>query len=282
MSIRAEINPETGRKWVNLTGHTFGRWTVLECTGRRPDALGRPRGMTTWRCQCSCGRIKENVNYGALIDRMSTSCGCFRGEVLGLRAKKHGDSSAKAYRAWQQAKDRCFNSARPSWNRYGGRGITMCDGLCESYPDWRDLLGPAPTPKHSVDRKDNEKNYSCGKCQQCVGRGWEMNIHWATAREQGNNTRTNQKVVWEGCLRSLTEIARMENVAFCSLRNRIIQKHMRTRAAVEDCRRRGLIFNERAKTILEANHDIVSRPPKGARNRKKVVPNNPCLPVPNN
>jgi hypothetical protein len=278
--MRYEKNPETGRMWYNLSGDRFGRWTVLECTGRTGRFTGKMNGQTTWRCRCDCGKEKESVTFGALRNGVSTSCGCFRGEVLGLRAKKHGDSRAKAYRAWQQAKDRCFNHARPCWNHYGGRGITMCEGFRENYRVWRDALGPAPTPKYSVDRRDNDGSYSCGICSQCVENQWKLNIHWATQGQQNLNRSSTQRVFWEGCLRSITEIARMENVALCSLRNRIIQEKMQISDAVEDCRSRGLIFNERAKTILEANPDIVQRRPN--RTYRKRVPNNSLTPVPNN
>lgn len=271
MAIKQK-DPNTGRSWIDLTGDTFGRWTVLQCTGRRPDASGKPLGATLWKCLCSCGATKENVNYGALVGGTSQSCGCGRTEVLKLRAKKHGDSNCQAYRAWQQAKDRCFNRNRPSWNHYGGRGITMCSAMRDSYEAFRDTIGPAPSLKHSVDRRDNEGNYSCGKCMECLLKGWGLNIRWAERLTQAANTRATQRVMWEGCLRSLTEVARMENVAFCSLRNRIIQQKMRTGDAIADCRARGLMFNERAKTILEANPNIVTRPPKNRRVRGKSVP----------
>lgn len=268
--MKYELNAETGRRWYNLTGDVFGRWTVLGFAGRLMTAGGVENGATRWLCRCECGKERV-VNYAALRGGVSRSCGCLRGEVLGLRAKKHGDSNCKAYVAWQQAKDRCFNQNRPAWNNYGGRGVTMCEGFRENYTAWRDALGPAPSPKHSVDRRDNSGNYSCGLCSQCVDNRWKFNIHWATSLEQGNNRRSNRKFMWEGCLRGITEIARMENVAFCSLRNRVIQDGMRVEAAVADLRARGMIYNERAKCILEANQEAVTRSPK--RRRRKSVPN---------
>ena len=42
-----------GRKRVDLTGRTFGRWTVLQyvgrCAGRKP----------VWKCRCACGVIQD-------------------------------------------------------------------------------------------------------------------------------------------------------------------------------------------------------------------------------
>lgn len=273
MSIKAEINPVTGRRWVNLTGHTFGRWTVIELTGRVPDKFGQPRGMTLWKCQCSCGRIKEGVTYGALMSGASTSCGCFRGEVLGGRAKKHGDSKGKAYRSWQQAKQRCFNKCRPSWDDYGGRGITMCEGFRGNFTAWRDALGPPPTPKHSVDRRNNEGHYSCGICSQCVENKWFFNIHWATQSQQAQNTRRVRHHIWNGKLMSLTDIARTENVAYCSFRNEMCRLNASIEKALAYCRERGLTFNERAKFVLSQNPKVKTRPPNRTF-KKKSVPNN--------
>jgi hypothetical protein len=272
---------KTGRHWIDLAGDTFGRWTVLECTGRLPTKSPLVQGPTTWRCRCSCGRIKENVNYGALVGGTSLSCGCLRGEVLALRAKKHGDSRCKVYMAWQQAKDRCFNSARPSWNRYGGRGITMCSGFRDNYEAFRDALGPVPGRGSSVDRRDNEGNYSCGKCPECQEKGWELNVHWADRLEQGNNRTNTPKHLWNGKLMTLTEIARTENVAYCSFRNELYKFKKSISSALQYCRDRGLTFNERAKAVLEKNPDLKTRPPKHKRVRKKIVPNNACVSVPN-
>lgn len=82
------------------------------------------------------------------------------------------------YNSWSGAKYRCFNPKCKAFKYYGGRGITMC-------PQWRDSfwtffahVGRKPSPKHSIDRyPDFNGNYEPG------------NVRWATAKEQGGNTR---------------------------------------------------------------------------------------------
>lgn len=58
---------------ANLTGATFGRWTVLEFSRVEDAPSGRKLGM--WRCRCSCGEVRE-VRQKALSSGRSQSCGC--------------------------------------------------------------------------------------------------------------------------------------------------------------------------------------------------------------
>ena len=61
-----------GKDWrfMDLTGHTYGRFTVLE---RVP---GRPMGKTWWVVRCSCGTVKQ-VRQGDLRNGKTRSCGCY-------------------------------------------------------------------------------------------------------------------------------------------------------------------------------------------------------------
>ena len=55
---------------IDLTGKTFGKWTVTGEAGRRPY-----NGETAWRCKCTCGR------YGIVASadlRLGKSRGCLR------------------------------------------------------------------------------------------------------------------------------------------------------------------------------------------------------------
>ena len=65
-------------KGVDLTGRTFGRWTVIERAG---SALS---GGPIWRCVCSCGTeglvMSKNLLYGR-----SRSCGCLHKEIMAAR-----------------------------------------------------------------------------------------------------------------------------------------------------------------------------------------------------
>jgi hypothetical protein len=58
---------------IDLTGQQFGEWTVLE------RAENDKRGQAMWKCQCSCGTIK-NIVGSTLRNGTSKSCGCKRTE----------------------------------------------------------------------------------------------------------------------------------------------------------------------------------------------------------
>lgn len=58
---------------IDLTGKTFGRWTVLS------RGENTSRGGARWICQCKCGTIKLVVG-SSLRKGLSTSCGCYRTE----------------------------------------------------------------------------------------------------------------------------------------------------------------------------------------------------------
>lgn len=64
---------------IDLTGHKYGRLTVLH---RAEDqALRSGRKNAVWRCRCECGREK-NVRASHLRSGATTSCGCYHRQLL--------------------------------------------------------------------------------------------------------------------------------------------------------------------------------------------------------
>src|SRR5262249_49364119 len=133
---------------VDLTGRTFGDWTVLRIGPAY--RLGR---TCFWLCRCNCG-TKKNVLGQNLKNGRSRGCGCTR-----LRAvMKHGMRHMAFYKAWREMLSRCCNSNNQAWPNYGGRGIRVCDDWLDPAVFWRDM-GPSYQEGLTIERIDNNGNY---------------------------------------------------------------------------------------------------------------------------
>lgn len=54
-----------------------------------------------------------------------------------MKHHMHGDTGTRLYRIWKSMKCRCTNELHPTYPRYGGRGITVCDEWVENYPAFK-------------------------------------------------------------------------------------------------------------------------------------------------
>tara|TARA_B100000686_G_C16784392_1_gene974203 strand:- start:2383 stop:2886 length:504 start_codon:yes stop_codon:yes gene_type:complete len=82
----------------------------------------------------------------------------------GLCMGKDGKSSG-LYNSWQNMKGRCLRQTHPKYERYGGRGIKICNewlGI-EGFYKW--AMANGWEPGLSLDRIDNDGNYCPENCQ---------------------------------------------------------------------------------------------------------------------
>lgn len=98
---------------------------------------------------------------------------------------------SRVYSSWANMVSRCCNRDSKDWKYYGGRGIQICDSIRNNPSTIQKLIGD-PAPKLSINRIDNNGNYSCGQCDDCVNHGWSANIEWATRETQSRNRRNTK------------------------------------------------------------------------------------------
>ena len=152
-----------------MLSQQFGRLTVV----------ARVKGQL-WQCLCSCGNTV--TAYGSSL-RSRTSCGCAKKEhqLSGNARRRHGHyinrRPTPERRAYSHMLPRCYNNNFPRYRDWGGRGIVVCDRWRESFDNFIADMGFKPSPKHSLDRIDNNGNYEPSNCR------------WATPSEQQRNKR---------------------------------------------------------------------------------------------
>lgn len=187
-------------------GDEIGRWTVVDLK-RLVDVRGRKRKYAI--CKCECGR-KRNVLLYHLRNRATQSCGCLVRE----KHTTHGESSSRnkketaEHSTWSGMIARCTNENSPGYNNYGGRGIHVCDRWL-SYENFLEDMGRRPSPRHSIDRIDNDKGYSPDNCR------------WATQKEQCRNKRTNRLITANGETKTLAEWAEITGLRTGTISERL-------------------------------------------------------------
>lgn len=96
---------------------------------------------------------------------------------------------------------RCLNANESEFARYGARGIQVCsrwllgNGDRDGFECFLDDMGNRPSPQHSLDRIDNNADYSPDNCR------------WTDRHTQARNVRTNHHVTYQGRRMTVVEAA---------------------------------------------------------------------------
>ena len=194
------MDPRVSMLWgltmLDLTGTRFAFFVVDHFLG--PDH----HGHSQWLCICDCGKAfiasTSNLRKGDW-----KSCGCKRKEFRRTNATVHGRHGVPEYSVWKSMLTRCRNRKSKSFNRYGGRGIAVCDRWARSFAAFLEDMGPRPSLLHTLDRFPNgDGDYEPTNCR------------WATFEQQTAN-KGGRIVVWiDGTRMFLPEAGRILGISY--------------------------------------------------------------------
>lgn len=194
----------------DFTGREFTRLVVVS----RADDHVSPNGtkFKRWNCFCKCNPDRVYPIREQSLKNGVKSCGCLHREELAARNTTHGHSAGrkntKALNAYKNMIKRCTNPNYRRWDRYGGRGIKVCDRWLESFENFLADMGE-PAPDMTLDREDNDGDYCPDNCR------------WITQAEQTRNTSHNVAILFRGESRTLTEWAQITGIHRTTIRTRI-------------------------------------------------------------
>lgn len=193
--------------------HILPRFNIDDYIGKKSYMLTvvglapREESEKTWKllCKCDCGnetRITPNqFDAGKVM-----SCGCLR---KSSRNEFDGHSKHPLYQIWIQMMRRCYTSKAKHYDRYGGRGITVCDEwhTFNNFAAWSESVGGRPDG-YSLDRINNDGNYEPSNCR------------WADLKTQHRNTSANIVIEYAGEKKTLVEWSESTGISWHTLNHR--------------------------------------------------------------
>lgn len=132
-------------------------------------------------------------------------------KVLGL-TKSEFDSLRSRY---QLIKHRCYNIKDVGYDRYGGRGITMCDewkNSCDTFYKW--AVENGYRKELTIDRINPNRNYEPSNCR------------WVNYYVQNKNKKNIKLYDIDNEKLTLSEISRKYKISFKKLEDRVINRKM--------------------------------------------------------
>lgn len=112
------------------------------------------------------------------------------------------------YKSWSNMISRCYNHNVTHYDRYGGRGIIVCD-------KWKTFEGFLKDMQSTyinglqIDRKNNDGNYEPGNCR------------WADGKTQCRNRSNNTFLTLNGETKTVAEWTELSGLKSSTFRQRL-------------------------------------------------------------
>lgn len=180
----------------DLTGQSFGQWLVI-------GHVGKSSSGQLWLCQCECG-TERTIIGDTLKKGLSKSCGCSGKDWC----RTHGLSKTPEYTTWAAMIQRCENSKNKWFDRYGGRGITVCEKW-RVFENFFADMGARPEGG-TLDRINNNGNYEPSNCR------------WTTMEEQIRNREVTKRLEFRGESKPLAEWAEIVGIPRKIVKDRLL------------------------------------------------------------
>lgn len=217
-------------RFQDLTGMKFGRLTVI----KRAYEYEKENGYNHpfWECQCECGNVTI-VQTRSLKDGTTKSCGCYNKDII----TKHGLSYNPLYKIYNHMIDRCYNPNEIHYDRYGGRGIAVCDEWLEkedynglkNFVEWAEANGYEPGL--TIDRIDNNGNYCPENCR------------WVDMKMQSNNRSSNHYVEYNDNSFTISQLATVLGVNYTYLYTELNRTNFDVNATISNIKSSNVLTN---------------------------------------
>lgn len=191
----------------------------LKCYGSNID--NRYKGKDLWICNewkddpvAFVNWAKQNgYKEGLELVRKNKDDGYYPENCVFLEKKEttktHGMRRTRLYNIWTQMIQRCTNQKLDHYERYGGRGISVCNEWrkFEVFAEW--AMKNGYKDDLTIDRINVDGNYDPKNCK------------WSTDVDQQRNKRNNHFITINGETKTIAEWAEISGLPYKTLQRRV-------------------------------------------------------------
>lgn len=157
---------------------------------------------TIYKARCIyCGKMQEKYSSSVMNGTAKCSCQAER--------KRLGEHQRHLRNVWKNMLSRCENQNDRYYERYGGRGICVCEEWHDFYMFYQWAISYGYSVGLTLDRKENDGNYEPCNCR------------WATIKEQNNNSTNCRFIEYNGEKMSIAKLSEISGIPYNALYQRI-------------------------------------------------------------